>query len=151
MNAKYSTETRDVPVSASWERAATSGGSALGIPEEALASSAATPHYIAARGFGQMFGLHPIPAILTLAVDAMLFGGTIVSGGAIWPLALGVAAVLGFVTYRAQMRFYNDDSEAAMIKAVSISLLSAIPTSLPGFLTVPSAVVGVVHTLRRKG
>lgn len=80
----------------------------------------------------------------------MLFGGTIATGGAIWPFALVVAAVLGFITYRAQMRFYGDDSEAAMIKAVSVSLLTAIPTSLPGFLTVPSAVVGVVHTLRRK-
>ena len=140
MQAPYRTETREAPLGASsWER----------VTEPPTPSIANHPHN-PARGFGQMFGLHPIPAILTLAVDTMLFGSTIATGGAIWPLALGVPAVLGFVTYRAQMRFYGDDSEAAMIKAVAVSLLSAIPTSLPGFLTVPSAVVGVVQTLRRK-
>ncbi|HEX4231150.1 MAG TPA: hypothetical protein VHZ07_20905 [Bryobacteraceae bacterium] len=80
----------------------------------------------------------------------MLFTGELATMGAIWPLALVVAAVLGFIIYRAQIRFYGDDSEAAMIKAVAVALLTAIPTGLPGFLTVPSTVVGVVHTIRRK-
>ncbi len=139
MNIKYSTETKDTPVGAlPWERS-----------QSPFSPSNDTSHHAAARGLGQILGLHPLPAILTLGADAMLFGGTIATGGAIWPLALVVAAVLGFITYRAQMRFYGDDSEAAMIKAASVLLLTAIPTSLPGFLTVPSAVVGVVHTLRR--
>lgn len=109
------------------------------------------PHHGAARGFGQAFGLHPIPAVTTLAVNAMLFTGEILTMGALVPVALGVAAVLGFLTYRAQMRFYGDDSEAAMVKALAVALLTAIPTGLPAFLTLPSGLVGAVHILRRKG
>jgi hypothetical protein len=96
-----------------------------------------------------MFGLHPIPAITTLAVNAMIFGGQVVTMGALVPLALAAAVVLGVITYRSQMRFYGDDAEAARIKALAVGLLTAIPVGLPAFLTVPSAVVGVVHTLRR--
>jgi hypothetical protein len=106
-------------------------------------------HSVAARGFGQVFGLHPIPAVLTLAVNAMLFGGAIVTVGAIWPLALAVAGVLGVITYRSQKRFYGDDHEAALIKSLAVSLVTAIPVGLPALLTVPSSVVGLVHSLRR--
>jgi hypothetical protein len=37
-----------------------------------------------------------------------------------------------------------------MIKGLIVGLLTAIPTSLPGFLTIPSGIVGLVHILRRK-
>jgi hypothetical protein len=104
----------------------------------------------AARGLGQMFGLHPIPALATLAVNAMVFGGDIVTMGAIAPLAFLAAGALGVITYKSQKRFYGDDHEAALIKALTVGLLTAIPVGLPAFLTVPSAVVGFVHTLRRK-
>jgi hypothetical protein len=96
-----------------------------------------------------MFGLHPIPAITTLAVNAMLFGGQVVTMGALVPLSFVVAVVLGVITFKSQVRFYGDDAEAARIKALAVGLLTAIPFGLPAFLTVPSAVVGVVHTLRR--
>jgi hypothetical protein len=139
MKQNYSRDTRDAPEGASsWER-----------QTEPLPSSSANPHHLAARGFGQMFGLHPIPAITTLAVNAMIFGGQVVTMGALVPLALAAAVVLGVITYRSQMRFYGDDAEAARIKALAVGLLTAIPVGLPAFLTVPSAVVGVVHTLRR--
>ena len=100
--------------------------------------------------FGQAFGLHPIPALATLAVNAMLFGGTAATMGALAPVAILVAVVLGYITYKSQVRFYGDDVEAARVKALTVALLTAIPVGLPAFLTVPSAVVGVVHILRRK-
>jgi hypothetical protein len=138
MNADYKTVNNDAPPGApSWER-----------PQEPFPHT--DDHHAAARGFSQMFGLHPIPAITTLAVNAMLFTGTIATMGAIVPLALVVAVVLGVIIYRSQKRFYNDDHETALIKAMAVGLLTAIPTGLPAFLTVPSAVVGVVHTLRGK-
>jgi hypothetical protein len=96
-----------------------------------------------------MFGLHPIPAITTLAVNAMLFGGQVVTMGALVPLSFVVAVVLGVITFKSQVRSYGDDAEAARIKALAVGLLTAIPFGLPAFLTVPSAVVGVVHALRR--
>jgi hypothetical protein len=106
-------------------------------------------HDHAAHGFAQMFGLHPIPAITTLAVNAMLFGGQIATVGALTPLVFLTAIVLAYITYKSQMRFYGDDAEAARIKALAVGLLTAIPIGLPAFLTLPSTVVGVVHTLRK--
>ena len=81
----------------------------------------------------------------------MLFTGTIMTMGALAPVAIIVGGALGFITYRAQRRFYGDDHDAALVKALAVALLTAIPVGLPAFLTVPSAVVGVVHTIRRKG
>jgi hypothetical protein len=128
---------------------APNGASSWQTQAESLTQASDNPHHAAARGFGQAFGLHPIPAITTLAVNAMLFGGTIISMGALAPLAILVAIVLGVITYKAQMRFYGDDAEAARIKALAVGLITAIPVGLPMFLTVPSAVVGALHTLRR--
>jgi len=62
-----------------------------------------------------------------------------------------VAAVgIGFITYRAQMKWYGDDSESAMIKAVMLALLTAIPTALPSFLYGTAGLIGLAHVLRRK-
>jgi hypothetical protein len=61
-----------------------------------------------------------------------------------------VGIVLGFITYRAQRHWYRDDRESAIIKGLIVGLLTAIPTSLPGFLTIPSGVIGLVHMLHRK-
>jgi hypothetical protein len=107
-------------------------------------------HPAAVRGFGQAFGLHPIPAVATLSVNAMIFGGDIVTMGMIFPLAFAAAVVLGIITFKSQKRFYGDDDETALIKALAVGLLTAIPVGLPAFLTMPSAVVGFVHNLRKR-
>jgi len=111
---------------------------------------ASVVHRTAARGLAQLFGLHPIPAVTTLAVNAMLFAGELATMGALVPVAFVVAIVLGAMTFICQRRMYGDDDNEALVKALAVGLLTAIPTGLPGFLTVPSAVVGLVHTLRRK-
>jgi hypothetical protein len=111
----------------------------------------ASPQHAAARGLGKMLGLHPISGVTTVAANAMLFTGTVMTMGALVPVAIIVAAVLGFITYKAQRCFYADNHDAALVKALAVALLTAIPVGLPMFLMVPSAVVGVVHTIRRKG
>jgi ABC-type xylose transport system permease subunit len=58
--------------------------------------------------------------------------------------------VLGVITYKAQRHWYGDDRESALIKGLVVGLLTAIPTSLPGLLTVPSGIIGLAHMLRRK-
>jgi hypothetical protein len=80
----------------------------------------------------------------------MLFGGVVTTFGAMLPVALATACALGFITYRAQRKWYGDDAENAAIKAAILALLTAIPTPLPAFLYVPAGLVGLVHTLRRK-
>jgi hypothetical protein len=111
---------------------------------------ASVVHRTAARGLAQLFGLHPIPAVTALAVNAMLFAGELATMGALVPVAFVVAIVLGAMTFICQRRMYGDDDNEALVKALAVGLLTAIPTGLPGFLTVPSAVVGLVHTLRRR-
>ncbi len=105
----------------------------------------ATPH----RGFGQLFGLDPRIAFLTFVVDMMLFGGNLLTSGLLLPVSVGAGLVLGFITYRAQRRWYGDDPDAALIKAAIVGLLTAIPTPLPAAVYVPSGIVGLVHGLRK--
>src|SRR5271165_2285668 len=94
-------------------------------------------HGTAARGFAQLFGLHPLPAVMTLAVNTMLFGGELATMGALIPLGFAVAVVLGAMTFICQRRKYGDDESEALVKALAVGLLTAIPTGLPSFLTVP--------------
>jgi len=80
----------------------------------------------------------------------MLFGGQIATLGASVLLSVPAGIALGLITYKAQRHWYGDDRESAIIKGLIVGLLTAIPTSLPGFLTIPSGIVGLAHMLRRK-
>jgi hypothetical protein len=99
-------------------------------------------------GFGQLFGLHPSMAGLVFILDTMLFAGDVASAGAFLPVSIAVAVILGFLTWRAQIKFYGDDSESAAIKAAIVALLTAIPVPLPAVLAVPTGIIGLVHTLK---
>ncbi len=107
-------------------------------------------HAARARGFGQMFGIHPALASLALIVDLMLFGGEIATMGAILPISIGAGAVLAGIAYLTQRKWYGDDKDSAAIKALMLGLLTAIPTPLPAILSIPSGIVGLIHNLRRK-
>jgi hypothetical protein len=100
------------------------------------------------RGFAQLFGLDPRIAFLTFIVDLMLFGGTVLTFGLLIPVSLAAGIVLGFITYRAQIKWYGDDNESALIKGAIIGLLTAIPTPLPAILYVPSGILGLLHLAR---
>jgi ABC-type xylose transport system permease subunit len=89
-------------------------------------------------------------AFLTVVVDAMLFGGDVATMGAGALLSLPAGLVLGVITYKAQRHWYGDDRESALIKGLVVGLLTAIPTSLPGLLTIPSGLIGLAQMLRRK-
>jgi hypothetical protein len=130
-----------------------SGGQAAGYPPANTHPAAAT------RGFGRIFGLDPRIALLTVVIDAMLFGGDIVvgagSGGVLLlplvALSIPVGIVLGFITYKAQIRWYHDDRDSALIKGLILGLLTAIPTSIPGLAYGGTAgIAGLIHLMRRK-
>lgn len=106
------------------------------------------PHHVAARGFGQMFGLCPAMAFLTLIVDTMLFGGAVVSLGTSLPVSLVAGLVIGYITYNAQIKWAGDDKECARIKAIIVAFLTAIPSPLPYLLFVPAGIVGFFHGRR---
>ena len=97
-----------------------------------------------------MFGLDPRVAFLTFIVDLMLNAEEFATMGLLFPLSVAAGIALGFIAYRAQMKWYGDDSESAMIKAVMLALLTAIPTALPSLLYGTAGLIGLAHALRRK-
>lgn len=111
---------------------------------------AAVPVPKAAAGFAQMFGLHPMIALLAIVLDVMLFGGEIASAGLLVAFSILAGGVFGFITFLAQRKWYGDDETGALIKALIMGLLTAIPTPLPAFLYVPAGAVGLFKKLRGK-
>ena len=107
-------------------------------------------HSPQARGFGQIFGLDPRVAFLAFIVDLMLNAGELATMGLIVPFSVVAGIGLGYITFKTQTHWYGDDKESAKIKAVILGLMTAIPTALPAFLYVPSGVLGLFHSLRRK-
>jgi hypothetical protein len=101
-----------------------------------------------------MFGIDPRIAFLAFVVDLMLFGSEAVTAGLTLPLVLPLAivagVVLGRITYKAQIKWYGDDHDSALIKASIVGLLTAIPVGIPAILWLPSGVLGFLHNARRK-
>ena len=95
--------------------------------------------------FGQLFGLDPRVAFLTLVVDMMLNAGDLASLGLLLPVSVAAGVVLGYVVYRAQINWYGDDKESARIKALILGLLTAIPTPIPEILYIPAGLLGLFH------
>jgi zinc-ribbon domain len=125
-------------------------------PPQQQSLSATNPHHLAARGVAQMFGLHPAMALLTVIVNTMIFGAAgvvgVISGGlGLIPLTFVstfCGIILGIITYKAQKKWYDDDHDSALIKASIVALLTAIPAGLPGYLVIPSGIIGF---FRRSG
>ena len=98
----------------------------------------------------QKFGLHYSAAALTVIVDVMLFTGDLATLGALTPIGVGVAGVLAFIVYKMQVKWYGDDHESALIKALVVGLLTAIPVPLTPIIAIPAGLIGIVKAVRRK-
>jgi hypothetical protein len=112
--------------------------------------NAVSPQSAASRGLAQTFGLDIRAAILAVIVDLMVFGGDVASLGALLPIAIGVAGVLAFIVYKIQVKWYKDDHDSALIKALIIGLLTAIPVPLTPLIAIPGGLLGIVSAIRRK-
>ncbi|MBV8550963.1 MAG: hypothetical protein JOY54_06655 [Acidobacteriaceae bacterium] len=110
--------------------------------------------HAASKGLDQIFGIDPRIAFLAFVVDLMLFGTAAATMGitlpVLIPLAVAAGIVLGRITYKAQMKWYGDDHDSAMIKAGIIGLLTAIPVGIPAIVWVPSGLLGLLHNARKK-
>lgn len=106
------------------------------------------------KSIDQIFGIDPRVAFLAFIVDLMLFGSAAATAGLDLPLLIPISIVagivLGRITYKAQMKWYGDDHDSAMIKASIIGLLTAIPVGIPAIVWVPSGVLGWLHNARKK-
>lgn len=115
----------------------------------------AAPHWrTGSKPLDQMFGIDPRIAFLAFIVDMMLFGSAAATMGLdlpiLIPLAIAAGIVLGRIAYKAQVKWYGDDHDSAMIKAGIIGLLTAIPVGIPAIVWVPSGLLGLLHNARRK-
>lgn len=103
-----------------------------------------------ARGFAAVFGLHPAIALTAIAADCMVSAVDVATLGISLPvLWLLSSLVIGVLVFLGQKNWMNDDAMSAFIKSLSVSFLFALPTPLPSFLTVPSAIAGAVQLMRR--
>lgn len=101
-------------------------------------------------GFVQTFGLDIRVAILAVVIDFLAFSGDIVSLGALYIVELGAAIVLTLITYKIQRAWYGDEHDSALIKALIIGLLTAIPVPITGVVAGPGGLLGLIHLLRRR-
>ena len=101
-------------------------------------------------GFFQKFGIDVRAALLAIAVDFLVFSGSVASLGMLLPVAFGAACVLTFITYKIQRSWYGDDPDSAIIKAAILGLLTAIPVPIASIVAGPGGIIGLMHMLRRK-
>ena len=101
-------------------------------------------------GFIQTFGLDVRVAVLAVIIDFLAFSGDIISLGMLYIVELGAAVVLTYVTYRIQRIWYGDDHDAALIKALVIGLLTAIPVPITGIVAGPGGLIGLFNLFRKK-
>ena len=108
-------------------------------------------HATAARGLGHMFALHPASAFFAILTDSMVSAVDFATLGISAPFLWLIAGLATFVVVlKAQQKWAVDDSESAVIKALMVAFLVALPTPFPAFLTIPSAIAGTVQMLRRR-
>ena len=101
-------------------------------------------------GFVQTFGLDVRVAILAVVIDFLAFGGDIVSFGALYVVELGSGVVLAFITYKIQRAWYGDNHDSALIKALVIGLLTAIPVPITAIVAGPGGLLGFIHLFRKR-
>ena len=101
-------------------------------------------------GLLQSFGLDVRAAALTFIVDIAIFGSDTLSLGVMIPVGVVAAAGLGLIVYRIQRKWYGDDHDSALIKALSIALLTAIPVPITSVLAMPAGCFGLINRLRKK-
>jgi hypothetical protein len=104
----------------------------------------------AARGFAASFGLDPRVALLTVLIDLMANSATIVSAGLLYEVELGAAVVLTFIAYKAQRAWYGDNRDSALIKALIVGLLTAIPVPISPLFALPGGAIGLLRLLPGK-
>ena len=100
--------------------------------------------------FCSKFGLHPLTALGLFAVDWMLFGEEVATGGAGWLVSLPVGVVLGLIAILIQKHSYKDETAPAVAKGLLVGLLTAIPAPLSSFGILPMAAFGLVRVLFSK-
>ena len=98
----------------------------------------------------RVIGIHPMAAAGVIAIDAMLFGGTVVTGGvgllASLPVGIALAVAVCLIQHCGSPR---DNLGLAAGKGIMVGLLTAIPTPLPSVFVFGAGTAGAL--VRRLG
>ena len=109
-----------------------------------------SPWY-SARTMLATLGIHPLVAVVVVAVDSMLFSGTVLTGPVGWLMSIPVGIVLGVATGLMQHHGSPRDNRGlALGKGLLVAVLTAIPTPLPAILVTGSGIAGAVTMYRQK-
>src|SRR5262249_24133660 len=100
--------------------------------------------------FCRTFGLHPLTALGLFAVDWMLFGEEVATGGCGWLIFVRVGVVLGLIAILMQKHAYKDETAPAVAKGLLVGLLTAIPAPLSSLGILPMAAFGLIKVLSPK-
>lgn len=65
-------------------------------------------------------------------------------------MEIGAGVALTFITYKIQRAWYGDDHDSALIKALIVGLLTAIPVPLTSIVAAPGGILGLLHLLKRR-
>lgn len=103
------------------------------------------------KSFCQTFGLHPFTAIGMFAVDWLLFGEEVATGGVGWVISLPIGVLLGLVAILIQKRSYKDETRSAIAKGLVVALLTAIPTPIASLGSLPLAAFGAIKLFFKTG
>ena len=94
-------------------------------------------------------GIHPLAAVGVIAVDSMLFGGTVATAGTGWVVSVPVGIALAVAVCLVQRRGSpHDDLGLAVGKGLIVGVLTSIPTPLPSVLVAGAGTAGAVATFR---
>ena len=113
-------------------------------------ATVSTPPARAAGRFVQGFGLDFRVAALAIIVDMMAFSGDILSAGLLIPVEICASIVLAIITYKIQRSWYGDNHDSALIKALLIGLITAIPVPITTLVAAPGGLIGLFNRFRRR-
>lgn len=102
------------------------------------------------KKLSKSFGLHPLVGFGMFAVDMMLFGGEVVTLEAIWPITVGVGALLTVPIALIQRHSFGDSWGAAWGKGLLVGVLTGIPTPLPAIIPLLGGALGTMQMLNDK-
>lgn len=102
------------------------------------------------KKLSKSFGLHPLVGFGMFAVDMMLFGGEVITLEAIWPITVGVGALLTVPMVLIQRHSFGDSWGAAWGKGLLVGVLTGIPTPLPAIIPLLGGALGTMQMLADK-
>lgn len=102
------------------------------------------------KKMSKSLGLHPLVGFGMFAVDMMLFGGEVMTLDAIWPITVGVGALLTVPIALIQKHSFGDSWGAAWGKGLLVGILTGIPTPLPAIIPLLGGALGTMQMLGGK-